>query len=62
MDAETLDEWRTRFESDGAATLVNFGRRYTASSDTDDNVVFATAASGNASCVISNDRDLLDLP
>jgi len=62
MDAETVDEWRMRFESDARATLVNLGRRYTASRDPDDNILLATAASGDARYVITNDRDLLDLP
>ena len=62
MDAETVDEWRKRFESDARSTLVNLGRRYTASRDPDDNIVLATAASGGAKYLLTNDRDLLDLP
>ena len=30
MDAESVNEWRQRFESDGRTTLVNLGRRFTA--------------------------------
>lgn len=62
MDAGTVEEWRKRFEADTRSTLVNLGRRYTASRDPDDNILLATAASGNAMYLITNDRDLLDLP
>ena len=34
----------------------------TDSRDPDDNIVLATASSGNARYLITNDRDLLDLP
>ena len=62
MDAETIAEWRKRFESELQSTLVNFGRRYDASRDPDDNIVLATATTGEARYLITNDRDLLDLP
>ena len=43
-------------------TVVQLGRRYTESRDPDDNLLLATARAGKAHCLISNDRDLLDLP
>ena len=62
MDAETVGEWRNRFEADARSSRVNLGRRYTASRDPNDNVLLATATSGQASFLITNDRDLLDVP
>ncbi len=62
MDAETVAEWRNRFETDGRSSLVNLGRRYTESRDSDDNLLLATATSGEARYLITNDRDLLEVP
>lgn len=62
MDAESVDEWRIRFETDGRSSLVKLGRRYTASRDPDDNLLLATATAGEARFLITNDRDLLELP
>jgi putative PIN family toxin of toxin-antitoxin system len=62
MDAETIEQWRLRFEEDSRSTLVRLAYRYTASRDPDDNLMLATARSGQAKYLITNDRDLLDLP
>jgi len=62
LDSETLHEWRLRFEHDRRSTLCGLGRRYTESRDPDDNVLLATATTGRASYLITNDRDLLELP
>jgi putative PIN family toxin of toxin-antitoxin system len=62
MEPDLVKEWQVRFESDGRSSIVNLGRRYTASRDPDDNIVLATAFSGIAKYLITNDRDLLDLP
>ena len=62
METETVDEWRNRFETDGRASLVNLGRRYAASRDPDDNLLLATATAGEARFLITNDRDLLEVP
>ncbi len=43
-------------------TRVQLGRRFTASRDPDDNLFLATAAVGKAQYLVTNDRDLLDLP
>jgi putative PIN family toxin of toxin-antitoxin system len=57
-----VGQWRRRFEEDSRSTLVKLGRRYRASRDPDDNLLLATAASGRAAYLVTNDRDLLDLP
>src|SRR5947208_1080412 len=62
MDNETVAEWQTRFEKDRRCSVVNLGRRYTESRDPDDNLMLATAFAGKADYLITNDRDLLDLP
>lgn len=62
MDAKTVDAWRVRFEEDSRCTVVYLARRYTESRDPDDNLLLATALAGRAEYLITNDRDLLDLP
>src|SRR6266852_2277527 len=62
MDAETIRDWRLRFERDPRCTLVNLGRRFQESRDPDDNLFLATALAGRAEYLLTNDRDLLELP
>jgi len=62
FDDDLLDDWRRRFLGDGRTTVVGLGRRYVASRDPDDNLMLSTAAAGRAEFLITNDRDLLDLP
>jgi len=62
LSAADLAEWREIFAIDGRCTLVNLAQRFTESRDPDDNVFLATAAAGKAEYLITNDRDLLDLP
>src|SRR5437660_1336479 len=62
MDAETIEQWRLRFEEDSRSTLVRLAYRDTASRDPDDNLMLATARAGRAKYLVTNDRDLLDLP
>ena len=58
----TLQKWSIRFESDPRTTTAQLGRRYTESRDPDDNLLLATALAGKADYLVTNDRDLLDLP
>lgn len=62
MDAALIEEWRVRFERDPRVTVVRLGRRYTESRDPDVNLLLATARAGKARCLLTNDRDLLELP
>jgi putative PIN family toxin of toxin-antitoxin system len=62
MDNALVKGWKQRFEKDGRTTVVNLARRFTQSRDPDDNLVLATALSGRADNLITNDRDLLELP
>jgi putative PIN family toxin of toxin-antitoxin system len=43
-------------------THVNLGAHPTESRDPDDNLMLATAAAGRAAYLVTNDRDLLDIP
>jgi len=62
MDEETLEKWRSRFEEDKRSSVIGLGRRFTESRDPEDNIFLATAYSGRADYLLTNDRDLLDLP
>ncbi len=62
MSAKAIHVWRSRFESDDRSTMVSLGPRFDASRDPDDNVLLATAAVGRAKFLITNDRDLLEVP
>lgn len=61
MHEETVTAWQQRFD-DNRSTVVNLGKRYTESRDPDDNLLLATARSGRADYLVTNDRDLLELP
>jgi putative PIN family toxin of toxin-antitoxin system len=62
MDQELIDGWKRRFTNDSRTTLVGLGRRYVESRDPDDNLLLATATAGDVSFLVTNDRDLLELP
>jgi putative PIN family toxin of toxin-antitoxin system len=62
LDEELIGQWHKRFAADPRSTVVGLGRRYTASRDPDDNLLLAIAAAGRAAYLITNDRDLLDMP
>jgi putative PIN family toxin of toxin-antitoxin system len=59
---DLLVKWRQRWLDDSRSTIVNLGRRFAASRDPDDDLLLATAAAGKADSLVTNDRDLLDLP
>ena len=58
----TCAAWRERFERDGRTSVVQLGRRFAESRDSDDNLLLAVAHAGNAEWLITNDKDLLELP
>jgi len=61
MDDETVRGWKKRFEDDPRASVMKLGQRCGESRDPDDNVLLATAMAGDASFLITNDRDLLEV-
>lgn len=62
MNPDSVDGWRDRFAADRRTTLVKLARRDQLSRDPDDNVFLSTARAGKAKYLVTNDRDLLDLP
>jgi len=62
METRWLQEWRRRFESGQLCSVIGLARRYAQSRDPDDNVFLASAAAGTSAYLLTNDRDLLDLP
>lgn len=62
MDDEIVDEWQERFLSDSRVTLVSVAKRDELSRDPDDNEFLSAARAGRAHYLVTNDRDLLDLP
>lgn len=59
---ELIAEWRKRFVEENRTTMVNLAKHFDQSRDPDDNLVLATAYAGQAESLLTNDRDLLDLP
>jgi putative PIN family toxin of toxin-antitoxin system len=53
---------KQRFERRETVSHINLGTRPAISRDPDDNVMIATALGGEAQFLITNDRDLLDIP
>jgi putative PIN family toxin of toxin-antitoxin system len=51
-----------RIRSRQTVSHTNLGARPTESRDPDDNLILATAITGKAEYVVTNDRDLLDIP
>jgi putative PIN family toxin of toxin-antitoxin system len=62
MERDLVSAWRERFTDDPRTTFVNIARREGASRDPDDNVFLSTAQAGRAKYLVTNDRDLLDIP
>lgn len=62
MSELALGRWRKRWLADSRTTVVNLGKRHRASRDPDDNLLLDTASAGQVAYLVTNDRDLLDLP
>ena len=59
---EKITRLAERLKLRNTITLVNLGARPKASRDPEDNFLLATAVAGKASFLVTNDRDLLDIP
>jgi len=57
-----IKQLKERLERRQTVTHVKLGGRPAVSRDPDDNLVLATALVGKAKFIITNDRDLLDMP
>jgi putative PIN family toxin of toxin-antitoxin system len=62
VDEALIARLLERLENRATVTWVNLGPRIEASRDPDDNLFLSTAKIGRAAYVVSNDRDLLDIP
>jgi putative PIN family toxin of toxin-antitoxin system len=57
-----VERLEKRFKRRQTVTFVSLGPRPTLSRDPDDNLLIATARSGKARFLVTNDLDLLDIP
>lgn len=62
VSASRIARLRERFRRRETVTHVALGARPTESRDPDDNIILAAAVAGKAKFLITNDRDLLDIP
>ncbi|MFO0967676.1 MAG: putative toxin-antitoxin system toxin component, PIN family [Gemmataceae bacterium] len=62
FDDYLVNQWRDRFETDSRVSLVEGSRLLELSRDPDDNHFLTVARAGHAKFLVSNDRDLLDIP
>jgi uncharacterized protein len=58
---ERIARFRQRLLAARTVTRVNLGKRFPLSRDPDDDFLLATAHTGRAEYLVTNDRDLLDL-
>ena len=62
IPTKRIENLKTLLATYPIVTHVRLGPLPTASRDEDDNVILATAIAGKARFLITNDRDLLDIP
>lgn len=62
VDEKLVQRFLERLEARQTVSYVNLGPRVEASEDPDDNLFLSTAISGRAAFVVSQDRDLLEIP
>jgi predicted nucleic acid-binding protein len=62
VGAERSARFRQRLLASPTVTRVNLGKRFPISRDADDDFPLATAHTGRARYLVTNDRDLLEIP
>jgi len=62
IEPRRIGRFRERLMTAPTVTRVNLGKRFAVSRDVDDDVLLATAHAGRARYLVTNDRDLLDIP
>lgn len=62
IESARITRFHQRILTASTVTRVNLGKRFAVSRDVDDDVLLATAQAGRASYLVTNDRDLLDIP
>ena len=61
VSEDLVKRFEERFVNRTTVTRINLGARLKLSRDPDDNIMIATARSGKAEFLITNDRDLLEI-
>ncbi|MGI9064904.1 MAG: putative toxin-antitoxin system toxin component, PIN family [Pyrinomonadaceae bacterium] len=54
--------FRARLQHSSTVTRINLGKRFAVSRDVDDDILLATAHTGRARYLVTNDLDLLEIP
>jgi putative PIN family toxin of toxin-antitoxin system len=62
VEESRVQRFTHRLRARSTVTHVNLGPRFLASRDPEDNPMLATAHAGRAVYLVTNDRDLLDIP
>ena len=62
VQVSRIERLRQRLKERATVSHIRIGRTRAVSRDADDDFVLATAESGKAEFLVTNDRDLLDLP
>jgi len=62
IDIGRIESFKLRMEAASTVTRVNLGKRFMFSRDPDDNTLLDTAHTGRARYLVTNDRDLLEIP
>ncbi|MFM9960483.1 MAG: putative toxin-antitoxin system toxin component, PIN family [Planctomycetaceae bacterium] len=62
IETRTIELFLNRLQRRDSVTHVRLGPRFNMSRDPDDNVLLATARVGLAKYLVTQDRDLLDIP
>ena len=57
-----INLFRERLQHSPTVTRVSLGRRFAVSRDPDDDILLATAHAGRARYLVTNDRDLVEIP
>ena len=61
-EPDLLALFRERLQRTSTVTRINLGKRFVLSRDPDDDLLLATAHTGRARYLVTNDRDLLEIP
>ena len=62
VEEPRIRRFAERLQRRETVTHIRLGSRFASSRDPDDNIMLATAVTGKAKFLVTNDRDLLDLP
>ncbi len=62
IEASRIERFQKRIEDSPTVTRINLGKRFVLSRDPDDDILLAIAHTGRARYLVTNDRDLLDIP